>query len=189
MGRLRYSFLVKTRPLLWTAACLLLASCHAGMATADPSEAKSGPVPADRRAAAPDLAGDSLDGKPLRLSDYRGKVVVINAWASWCGPCRAEAPELDAAQKHLAAEGVQVLGLNTDTEPVNGRSFQHDHHLTYPSFSDPSGRKVLTFPRGSVPQGVPFTVVVDARGRMANVHTGPVTERDVRDLVRPLVRS
>ncbi|MFD5794427.1 TlpA family protein disulfide reductase [Streptomyces diastatochromogenes] len=180
---------MKTRPLLWTAACLLLASCHAGTATSGPAEETSGPVPAARRAAAPDLAGDSLDGKPLRLSAYRGKVVVLNAWASWCGPCRAEAPELNAAQKHLAAEGVQVLGLNTDNDAGNGRSFQEDHHLSYPSFSDPSGRKVLTFPKGSVPQGVPFTVVIDTRGRMAGVHSGPVTEQQLRDLVRPLVRS
>ncbi|MFF7971602.1 redoxin domain-containing protein [Streptomyces sp. NPDC007905] len=180
---------MKTRPLLWTAACLALASCHAGMATPSPAEEKSGPLPAGQRAAAPEFAGDSLDGKPLRLSDYRGKVVVLNAWASWCGPCRAEAPELNAAQKHLAARGVQVLGLNTDSDTGSGRSFQRDHHLAYPSFSDPAGRKVLRFPKGSVPQGVPFTVVIDTRGRMAAVHSGLVTERELRDLALPLVRS
>jgi peroxiredoxin len=174
---------------LWTAACLLLASCHAGTATSGPAGEKSGPLPAGRRAAAPDLAGTSLDGKPLRLSDYRGDVVVLNAWASWCPPCRAEAPELSAAQKHLAAKGVQVIGLNTDTDTAGGRAFQHDHGLTYPSISDPSGRQVLRFPKGSVPRGVPFTVVIDRRGRMAAVHPGAVTERELRDLTRPLLRS
>ena len=180
---------MKTRPLLWTAACLLLASCHAGMATPGPDEEKSGPVPAAERKAAPDLAGDSLDGKPLRLSDYRGKVVVLNAWASYCGPCRAEAPELAAAQKHLAAKGVQVLGLNTNADPASGRSFQRDHGLAYPSFSDPSGRQILKFPKGSVPLGVPFTVVIDTRGRMAAFHSGPVTEQELRGLVLPLTQT
>ncbi|GHI02904.1 hypothetical protein AQI88_03085 [Streptomyces cellostaticus] len=175
--------------MLWTAACLLLASCHAGMATAGPAEEKSGPVPAEDRRAAPDFTGDSLDGKPLRLSDYRGKVVVLNAWASYCGPCRAEAPELNAAQKHLAAKGVQVLGLNTDTDTASGRSFQQDHRLAYPSFSDPSGRRMLKFPRGSVPRGVPFTVVIDTRGRMAAVRSGTITEKELRDLAVPLASS
>ncbi|MFJ9819152.1 TlpA family protein disulfide reductase [Streptomyces sp. NPDC101151] len=181
---------MKTRPLpLWTAACLLLASCHAGTATSGPAEEETGPVPAGQRKAAPDLAGDSLDGKPVRLSDYRGKVVVLNAWASWCGPCRAEAPELNAAYQHLAAKGVRFLGLNTDKDAAGGRSFQRDHRLAYPSLSDPSGRQMLKFPKGSVPLGVPFTVVVDTRGRMATVHSGVVTEKQLRDLVLPLVRS
>ncbi|MBP2051285.1 peroxiredoxin [Streptomyces griseochromogenes] len=179
---------MKTRPLLWTAACLLLASCHAGTGTAG-SDEKSGPVPAAERRAAPDLAGDSLDGKPLRLSDYRGKVVVLNAWASYCGPCRAEVPELDAAQKHLAAKGVRFLGLDADSDTAGGRAFQRDHRLAYPSFSDPSGHQMLKFPRGSVPRGVPFTVVIDARGRMAHVHPGPVTEEELRDLVLPLTHA
>lgn len=180
---------MKTRPLLWTATCLLLASCHAGMATPGPEAEKSGPVPAAQRRAAPDLGGHSLDGKPLRLSDYRGKVVVLNAWASWCGPCRAEAPELVAARKHLAAKGVQVLGLNTDTDPGSGRSFQRDHGLGYPSISDPAGHQILRFPKGSVPRGVPFTVVIDTRGRMAAVDQGMITEKEVRDLALPLTRT
>ncbi len=153
------------------------------------SDDRSGPVPAAQRRAAPGLAGDSLDGKPLRLSDYRGKVVVLNAWASYCGPCRAEAPELNSAQKHLAAKGVRFLGLNADTDTAGGRAFQQDHRLAYPSFSDPSGRQMLKFPRGSVPQGVPFTVVIDSRGRMASVHTGMITEKELRDLVLPLTRT
>ncbi|MFF7750733.1 TlpA family protein disulfide reductase [Streptomyces sp. NPDC007971] len=179
---------MKKRPMLWTAACLLLASCHAGTGTAG-SDETGGPVPTAQRRAAPDLAGNSLDGKPLRLSDYRGKVVVLNAWASYCGPCRAEVPELDAARKHLAGKGVEFLGLNADTDTAGARSFQRDHRLAYPSLSDPSGRQMLKFPRGSVPQGVPFTVVIDTRGRMARVHTGTVTEKELRDLVLPLTRS
>ncbi|MFE3636975.1 TlpA disulfide reductase family protein [Streptomyces cellostaticus] len=146
-------------------------------------------MPADRREAAPELVGDSLDGRPLRLADHRGEVVLLNAWASWCGPCRAEAPELRAAHEHLAARGVRVIGLDADSDPARGRAFQREQRLGYPSFRDPSGRQLLRFPKGTVPQGVPFTVVIDTRGRIAAVHAGPVTERELRDLALPLTGS
>ncbi|MER6038245.1 MULTISPECIES: TlpA disulfide reductase family protein [unclassified Streptomyces] len=180
---------MKRRAILWAAACLTLASCHAGMATAGSGAERSGPLPAAQRKDAPDLVGDSLDGRPLRLADYRGEVVVLNAWASWCGPCRAEAAELRAAHEHLAGKGVRVVGLDADTDPAGGRAFQREHRLGYPSFRDPSGRQMLRFPRGTVPPGVPFTVVIDTRGRIAAVHAGPVTEREIRDLALPLTRS
>ncbi|WP_460105948.1 TlpA family protein disulfide reductase [Streptomyces sp. YKOK-J1] len=146
-------------------------------------------MPADQRQDAPDLVGESLDGRPLRLADHRGKVVVLNAWASWCGPCRAEAPALRAAREHLTAKGVRFIGLDADSDPAAGRAFQREHRLGYASFRDPSGRQMLRFPKGTVPPGVPFTVVIDTRGRIAAVHAGPITEREVRDLALPLTRS
>jgi peroxiredoxin len=167
------------------AVCLAVSACQG---SAGETVGPGRPIPSGHRQAAPDLEGTSLDGDRLRLADYRGKVVVINGWASWCGPCRAEASELAAAQKHLAASGVQVFGLDTDTDSANGRAFQKEHGLPYPSLTDPGGRSLLKFPKGSVPvSGIPFTLVVDQAGRIAAVNPGTVTERDITDMVTPLI--
>ncbi|MEV6112480.1 TlpA disulfide reductase family protein [Streptomyces sp. NPDC052109] len=90
----------------------------------DPGSSAASPVtrvPTAGRQAAPDLFGTALDGGRVRLSDFRGKVVVLDVWASRCGPCRAEGPELSQAQRHLATRGVQVLGVDTDADRA-GRS-------------------------------------------------------------------
>ncbi|MEU9441008.1 TlpA disulfide reductase family protein [Streptomyces sp. NPDC048304] len=167
------------------AVCLAVSACQA---SADKAVEPGRPIPSAQRQAAPDLEGTSLDGDRIRLADYRGKVVVINGWASWCGPCRAEAPELAAAQKHLTAAGVQVFGLDTDTDSASGRAFQKEHGLPYPSLADPGGRSLLKFPKNSVPvSGIPFTLVVDRSGHIAAVNPGTVTERDITDMVTPFL--
>src|SRR5262245_34450652 len=65
------------------------------------------------RDAAPDLSGKTIDGKTLDVADYKGKVVVVNIWGSWCSPCRAEGPNFAKVSKEYAAQGVQFVGINT----------------------------------------------------------------------------
>ena len=126
-------------PLL--ALLLVLAACAPRQDTGGAPVSVLTRVPPADRPAAPDLSGGGLDGRPVRLADYRGKVVVLNVWASWCGPCRAE-PELSKAQRELAGKGVQVLGVDTDAERDEGRSFEREHGLVYPSLHDPGSRKL-----------------------------------------------
>ncbi|WP_229713486.1 TlpA family protein disulfide reductase [Streptomyces fuscichromogenes] len=144
-------------------------------------------VPAADRKAAPDLSGSGLDGRAVSLAGYRGKVVVLNVWASWCGPCRAEAPELSRAQRDLAAEGVQVLGVDTDARRDNGRAFQEQHALSYPSLHDPGSRELVRLPKGYLPQALPFTLFIDRDGRIAAKYLSALTEAEVRAVTRPLL--
>ncbi len=146
-------------------------------------------IPVADRRSAPDLSGATLDGSPVHLADYRGKVVVLNVWASWCGPCRAESPELSRAQEHLKAKGIQVLGVSTDADRSEGRAFQREHHLTYPSLHDPSHRQLSRLPKGYLYQALPFTLFIDRRGRIAATYVSTLTEADVRRVTASLSRE
>ncbi|MFJ9345506.1 TlpA family protein disulfide reductase [Streptomyces sp. NPDC101237] len=166
---------------------LVLAACAPGQDTADSPVSALTRVAAADRPAAPDLSGDGLDGRAVRLADYRGRVVVLNVWASWCGPCRAEAPELSKAQEELDSKGVQVLGVDTDAGRDSGRSFEKAHGLVYPSLHDPGSRKMLRLPQGYAPRALPYTLFIDRAGRIAAKYLGPLTAADVRTIVGPLL--
>lgn len=173
-----------------TAAGALLAGCSSAQPIGETSagDPLSRTLKEGERPAAPDLAGTSLEGKAVRLSDYRGKVVVLNAWASWCPPCRAEAPELKNVQKKWGGRGLQVLGLDNEGSRDAGLAFQKQHDLGYPSLHDPSGKQLLRLPHGLVnTRGLPFTIVVDRSGRVAAARTGEVTRAQLAKLVTPLL--
>ncbi|WP_223835583.1 TlpA disulfide reductase family protein [Streptomyces venezuelae] len=140
--------------------------------------------PADRPAA-PVLAGDDLDGKPLTLDGFRGHVVVVNVWGSWCGPCRAEAGELARVDRQTRDQGVRFLGINTrDPDRAAARSFVRAHGLGFPSLHDPTGELLLRFPPALLnPQAIPSTLVIDRRGRIAVSIGGAVTGDELSPLL------
>lgn len=138
---------------------------------------------ADREAPGP-VAGTTLAGRKTSLADYRGKVVVLNVWGSWCKPCRAEAPILAAAARDLRSRGVVFLGINSrDPEQAAPRAFERRFEVPYDSIYDPSGRTLLAF-RGTLPpNGIPSTVIIDAEGRVAGSNIGAITRTTLYDLV------
>lgn len=121
------------------------------------------------------VSGETLEGKDVSLSDYAGRVVVVNVWGSWCPPCRAEADDLSAAAKELEKQGVVFLGINTrDNSRDNALAFQTKRAVPYSSIFDPGGKNLLAFHGTLPPNAIPSTLVIDARGRVAASIIGEV---------------
>jgi cytochrome c biogenesis protein CcmG/thiol:disulfide interchange protein DsbE len=111
----------------------------------------------------------TVDGKPTRLSDLRGKVVLLNFWASWCQPCVEEAPSLDALQKEIAPLGGTVLGISVDDDPSAYQQFLKTYNVDYPTYRDPSKQIPLSYGTTMYPE----TYVIDRDGRINSKIIGP----------------
>ncbi|MFF3072677.1 TlpA disulfide reductase family protein [Kitasatospora sp. NPDC057936] len=144
---------------------------------------------AGHREDAPDIAGETLEGNQVKLSDYRGKVVVLNVWGSWCGPCRGEADDLERVWQKYKDQGVQFLGVNTrDTEKANALRFEQEKGVTYPSIFDPAGTQLIKFPKGSLnPQSIPTTLIIDRDGKLAARAVGGTVDDALESVLQPVV--
>ena len=123
-----------------------------------------------------------LNGHRFYLSQWRGQVVVINFWGSWCGPCTGEAQSLEQAYRDYKGKGVEFLGVDIRETPAQAESFTRAHHVTYPNLSDPSNLLALRF-HGMSPNATPTTIVLDASGRIAARHSGAILYTALRDLI------
>jgi cytochrome c biogenesis protein CcmG/thiol:disulfide interchange protein DsbE len=139
------------------------------------------------REAAPDFDLPRLEGGGRQsLSDYRGKVVVLNVWGSWCDPCRAESPLLERWHKRISRGGEgTLLGVDVLDNTPDATAFIREYGLTYPQLKDPEDK---LRPEYGV-AGVPETVVIDRRGRVAAIKRGPVDDAFMRRSVLPLVEG
>ena len=143
--------------------------------------------PADRHAA-PELSGKTVSGGKDSLAAYKGKVVVINIWGSWCASCREEAPNLVKVAKAEESKGVQFLGINTrDLDASNAARYDKTFDIPYPSLFDPYGKLILRFPKGSLnPQTLPATMIIDRQGRVAARALKPLSESELHQIVDPV---
>lgn len=134
---------------------------------------------------APDFTLKSNSGKNLRLSELRGQVVMINFWASWCGPCRQEMPILDALHKRYAKAGFSVLGVNVEQDSGLADQLLKDIPVSFPVLYDPDSVVSKLY----AVDAMPSTVMVDRDGRMRYLHRGykPGYEDDYRDQIVELL--
>jgi thiol-disulfide isomerase/thioredoxin len=180
-------------------ATLALAGCGGGAIAADTPDSSgqsfvgsaynSTVFRAGARPVAPDISGTTLTGQHLTLSAYRGSVVVINFWGSWCAPCRAEAPDLSALAANYGTRGVRFLGIDIRDDPVSADAFIKAFGVPYPSLNDPSDELALAF-RGTVPPAaIPTTLVIDRSGRIAARILGSVSYDSLRALITQVSRG
>lgn len=134
------------------------------------------------------LTGKTLDGQALDIKTYLGKVVVVNVWASWCGPCRAEAVELTNVSKEFSNQNVQFIGLNTRDGLAAAKAFNKRFNTGYPSIQDEEGRLTLAFGQLG-PAATPTTLVLDKEGRVAGRILGPITEAQLRSLINAVLED
>jgi len=116
------------------------------------------------------------------LADFRGKVVVLNVFASWCPPCQAEAPLLSSEEATLVKHGATLLGVTYLDNPVADEQFAHKYHIDYPVLQDASGSLVRAF--GST--GVPETFVINRQGRIQALMREPVTSQWFAQTLPPI---
>jgi thiol-disulfide isomerase/thioredoxin len=123
----------------------------------------------------PDLAFEDADGKPKKLSDWRGRMVLVNLWATWCVPCRKEMPALEGLQTRLGGENFEVVAINIDTrDPEKPKNFLKDAHLTRLGyFSDEKGKVFQDLKAAGQALGMPTSVLVDGQGCEIATIAGP----------------
>jgi thiol-disulfide isomerase/thioredoxin len=177
-------------------AALLAAMLSACVASAAPPSENAGfisgdgsaqLIPAAEREPAPDVRAETLDGDTLELSTLDG-VVVVNFWASWCGPCAREAPQLQAFADAYADRGVHLVGVDVKDERANALAFERDFGITYPSYFDEAAAIAASF-GGIGPAALPSTLVLDADHRVAVRLFGAVTAAQLESYVDPLLRE
>ncbi|GBE65239.1 thioredoxin [Mycobacterium sp. MFM001] len=143
--------------------------------------------PPDHRGRPGPLAGPDLmdPARTLSVDDFPGKVVVINVWGQWCGPCRAEVAQLQQVYDATRADGVAFLGIDVrDNNRQAAQDFVTDRHVTFPSIYDPAMRTMIAF-GGKYPTTViPSTVVLDRRHRVAAVFLRELLAEDLQPVVQ-----
>ncbi|MFC0866374.1 TlpA family protein disulfide reductase [Sphaerimonospora cavernae] len=132
---------------------------------------------AAQRHAAPAIEGPTLDGGTAKLEP--GKIYVLNFWASWCAPCRAEAPVLKDIAALTKPRGVEFVGVNFKNLEASAKAFERSVQPGYPSIFDPRGKVLLAFQGTVPPAAIPSTLIIDAKGRIAARALGKVKYDDL----------
>lgn len=137
-------------------------------------------IPVSDRKPAGDVQAPLLDGAgTYRLASDKGKVVIVNFWATWCAPCRVESPQLDLLYRADRSKGVTVVGIDTKDFPSSkAKSFVGDNKISYPIAYDEQGKSIIAL--GNIPASLPFSVLIDRDGRVAAVYLGALTPKDLQ---------
>lgn len=136
---------------------------------------------------APDFTLKTLDGQSVRLADFKGKVVLINFWATWCPPCVREIPRLVRISEKYADQGLVVLGVNTtfQDDPAKVAQFVRDQNISYRVLLDPEGDASQKYPS----RLMPTSYLIDRNGKVVYTKVGEVDEATLDEQVQSLVRA
>jgi cytochrome c biogenesis protein CcmG, thiol:disulfide interchange protein DsbE len=166
------------------AVIALVALLVYGVTSSGPSRTLDGQISRGEKPAAPALQLTSLhDGAKRSLADYKGKVVVLNVWASWCVPCREESPLLQRWHQRMRPLGGTVLGVDTLDIKDDALGFIKEYKLTYPQLNDREGTAIKKLGTAQYPE----TFVVDKQGRLRALQRGPVDDAWMQEHVLPLL--
>jgi thiol-disulfide isomerase/thioredoxin len=143
-------------------------------------------VPSQDRSDVPAIAGTTLGGDPLDVADLRGRIVIVNSWASWCAPCREETPAFVELSKGVVPADVAIVGLNVTDDDAAARAFVDEFDVPYPSIVDTEGDILATIP-GVPPSSLPSTVILDREGRIAARVIGATDAMELATLVAAIM--
>lgn len=167
---------------------LLATACGGSAALAECVEVPGGRscveiIAPDAREPAPVRALPTVSGDgEMSLAAFAGEVVVLNFWASWCGPCRREQPDLNEAHRRLAGEDVVFLGVDLQDSRPNAQAHVREFSIPYPSLFDPDSSYAAQF-EGISPQAIPSTFLIDRQGRVAARLFGTTTAEELATVV------
>jgi len=166
-----------------TAARTLALSALFGLGLAQASSVD----PLRQGAAAPAFELPSNAGKSVNLGDYKGQVVLLNFWASWCGPCRKEMPILEQLHKQYRSRGFTMVGVNVEPDSSDALGFLKATPVSFPILFDKESKVSKLY----AVQGMPNTVILDRKGNVRYVHRGykPGEENEYLDQIRALIRE
>ncbi len=168
------------------AAAALVGLLAYGVASQGTDSSIDDAVSRGERIEAPDASLPVLgDAVERSLADFKGNVVVLNFWASWCPPCIDEMPLLEQTQRRIERRGGTVLGVNYKDLPEDALDLARRFRLTYPNVRDRDGEYAEEY----ATVGIPETFVVDRQGRIAATRRGPVDQQWLRSTLRPLLEE
>lgn len=165
------------RARLWLALCVIaLLAAYAGYRVGVPEKGFGSPVTPTRSIF--DLKLSDLQGQPQSLGQWRGKVLVVNYWATWCHPCREEMPGFSRLQDKFRDKGVQFVGISID-DAAKIIEFQKETPTTYPLLIGDIGTMKSSADLGNTRQALPFTAVFDRQGKLALTKLGRLSEKEI----------
>lgn len=127
-----------------------------------------------------------LSGNPRRLSEWKGKVLVVNFWATWCEPCREEVPGLIRIQSRFEANGLAIAGIAIDSVD-KVRAFSNQYGINYAVLIGGLDAIELVRGLGNRTGGLPFTLILDRQGKLVTTHLGKVSDADLEREIKPLL--
>jgi thiol-disulfide isomerase/thioredoxin len=178
----------RTLPLIFLGLGLLLLAAAVYFLvqnTAEPAPNLSA-IPVSMDYPAPELSLTDLEGNPISLADYRGKVVLVNLWATWCPPCKEEMPALEAFYRKYADEGFTIVAINDGDPTADVVQFVKDYKLTFPIWLDPT---YIATEKAFKTLNLPSSFVIDRDGQIVLSWVGGINLRTLEKYITPVIED